>query len=200
MNFVNFFLYNKSTEHLTTLFLFILLIFFLLVLLWLLYKRKNFSLYTVWRLIDLFIHLIIALLIFRVISLPFALIIWFIWYISNGLLEDNKRKLRYINYVANNNIEYTKAYNYIHCSNDNKGFFESLKENVFISKNKNLNKWVIDKKKIAWKKTFLPFGYFIIGLIYPSINLLINGSQFSSLAPLPLRLLEINIAFYIYNK
>ncbi len=144
---------------------------------------------------DMFIYVLISLILFRTFYLQYALLIYTIYYLSDGILEKNKRKMRFINYTMNKKRSYQKAYKHIHCVNEN-NFFTGLKNFIFLSKDSVLKKWTIDKKDVAWRKSFLPFNYFVFGLIYPCLRLLINGSQFSIEANLFLRLLEINILIF----
>lgn len=196
MNNICIFLYqNKLTEYLTTTVFCLSIICLFYLLLYLLYKIKKMSLYSVWKIIDLFLSALISIILFRTFHLQYAFLVWIICYLSAGIFEQNKRKMRFINYTLDKNKTYQKTYKYIHCVNE-KNFFTNLKGFVFLSKNNSFNNLKIDKKSVAWKKCFLPFDYFVFGLIYPSLSLLINGSQFSLGANIFLKLLEMNILIF----
>lgn len=196
MDIINYFLYqNNFKEHLITIVFCIFLICASFLILWLTYKTKKLSLCSVWKIIDLFIWLIISIILFRTIRLQYAISLLLICYLFAGASERNKRKIRYINYIVEKDTGCRKVYKYIHSVKHN-NFTIDLKELLFLPKDNIINNIVFDKRNPAWKKSFLPFGYFVIGLIYPSLNLLINGSQFSCFDNIILRLLEINILIF----
>jgi hypothetical protein len=115
-------------------------------------------------------------------------------YLLAGLIEKRKRKIRYINCAHEEYSIYRKAYRYIHSTDKN--FFNCIKESFLLSRNHYLNCIRIDRKNATWKKSFLPFNCFAIGLIAPSLNLLIKGSQYSVCEILPFQLFEINILIF----
>lgn len=198
MNICMFFLYaNESMWHITTILLFFSLFLVVLMFLWLFYKIEKLSLYTTGKIIDLFTSLTISMVIFRTFYLHYAFVIWCIMYLLAGMTERNKRKVRYINRCCEKSAKYRKTYRYIHSVDIKKKFFHCIKENTFLSQNFQLNSTTIDRKDTAWKKCFLPFNYFAIGLISPCFNLLIKGSQYSMCEILSFQLFETNILIFV---
>ena len=198
MNVCMLFLYkNDLMWHITTAFLFFCLLLIFLAFFWIFYKMEKISLYLTEKIVDSFISLTIAMVIFRTFYFHYAFVFWGVLYLLAGLIEKNKRKIRYINWFYEKNAEYRKAYKHIHAIDANKNFLGCIKENVLLSQNFHLSNLKIDKKDTAWKKSFLPFNYFAIGLFSPCLNLLINGSQYSTCEILLLQLFEINILIFV---
>ena len=136
----------------------------------------------------------ISVTIFRTFYFHHAIVIWLIIYIISGLIENNKRKIRYVNYVKNSTHKYRKAYAYIHRnSNDDKNNIVSIIHCFTLPKSHLIDDINVDKADKVWKKSFLPINFFMIGFICPSLNLLIYGTQYSANNSLFLRLLEVNI-------
>lgn len=198
VNIYELFLYKSELLwHITTVLLCFFLSLILLFICWGLFKTEKMSLCFTGKIIDLFKYSIISVVIFRTFFLHYAFAFWCVLYLLSGFLEKNKRKIRYINSVWKEHTEYRKAYKYIHCVSNNENFFNCLKENILLSQNYYLSDLKTDRKDIAWKKSFLPLNYFMMGLILPSLNLLVKGSQYSMYVFLPFQLLEINILIFV---
>lgn len=198
VNIYKLFLYeSKLSWHITTVLLCFFLSLILLCICYGLFKTEKMSICFTGKIIDLFKYLIISVMIFRTFFLHYAFAFWCVLYILSGFLEKNRRRIRYINFVWKEHTEYRKAYKYIHCIGNNGNFFNCFKENILLSQNDYLSDLKIDRKNISWKKSFLSPNYFVMGLILPSLNLLVNGSQYSTYAFLPFELLEINILIFV---
>lgn len=198
MNICRIVLYeNKLLWHITTAMVCFFLVLALLMILWLFYKSKKLSLFLMLKLIELSKCLLISIIIFRTFILHYAFIIWCVTYILIGFFEINSRKIRYINYSIREKKCVKKAYKHIHTT-DNKNFFNCIVDNVFLlHQNSYLKNVIINRKECAWKKSFLPANYFVIGLICPSLNLVIMGSQYGKSDVLFLKLFEINILIFV---
>jgi len=198
VNICELFLYKSELLwHITTVLLCFCLSLMFLCFCWALYKAEKMSFYFTGKIIDLFTCSIISVAIFRTFFLHYAFVVWCVLYLLVGFLEKNRRKIRYINFIWEEHTGYRKAYKYIHCASSNKNFLNSVKEKILLSQNYYLSSLRIDRKDIAWKKSFLPFNCFVVGLIFPSLNLLVKGSQYSMHELLPFQLLEINILVFV---
>lgn len=195
MNIYKCFLYNSETKwHLITILLCMTFFIATLLFMFFLHKTKKLSLYLIQVIIAFLKSLIISTVIFRTLYLHYAFVIWAISYFFMGYTENKTRKIRYINAVGKENIKYRKDYKRIHNISKNKKFINSINESCLLFKNYSCGK--IDKKDRTWKKSFLPFNYFMIGLIIPNLNLVFNRSQYFSYDVLFFKLLETNILIF----
>lgn len=202
--FKMFILHNRELLwHLTTIILSLLLMFFCFFILFFLYKTKRLSIYLTEKVLGLGSAIIIAAILFRTLYLHYALVIWIVLYLAVGFMDNKYRMIRYINYIQNKANKWRQLYQYIHNVNNNKTFLGIIKEYICLPEISHCDKKGLNKKEKAWKKSFLPFNYFVIGLVFPSLNLIVIGSQYYALGIVPLVLLECNILiftilYYIY--
>jgi len=187
--------YNELSWNLITIALCVILLNILILFLYSLYKIKKLTLCLTNIIIDRFLHIVLAVVIFRTIIFHYAFLIWCVIYFTERLFEKHKRKLRYIHQSEKTYNRQRNKIKSFYAVNNNK-FFILLKNAILLKRNNELNNLNIEINDRKWKKSLLPFNYFMTGLIIPGLNLLIYGSQYSSYNNLFFILFEINILIF----
>lgn len=141
-------------------------------------------------------HIVVAVAVFRTVILHYAFLIWCVIYLLERWFENHKRKVRYIVQVEKTSERQMKNYKYFYTVDNNKKFSNLLKEAILLRRNKKLDFMNIKNDDKEWEKSFLPFDYFVMGLIVPSVNLLINGTQYFIYDNLLLDLFKVNILIF----
>lgn len=170
LNILKKFLFcNEPKWHLVTFSLCLLLVLIILIVVGTAYKSKKPKISSVCKAFRLFNFFILSVLIFRTLYLHYALAVWSGIYLFFNML-----------YVCGKNKSINKSY----YTPGNKGFFNYLKIIISLS---------FKRDSEGTAKKFLPFACFMIGLIYPCINFLVYGSQYSYENARLLRMAEPNL-------
>lgn len=172
MNF-DFLLSYNWNWHLKTIYCIAILFAITLVHLFVLFLIKQLTVYVIANVFDFATSLFCSIIIFRTFYLHFAIIIWCIVYILIGIIEKKHRIIYSLNSHNHNPIKNDiKLYNDMHNFKRSDHFIDITK-NYF----KFMNLVELNNK---FNSKFLPFRFFAVGLIIPSLNLVLEGSQYQN--------------------